>query len=146
LHLAADVGNAVDITLDLLAEAQHHLNAVGLGVPFHRGLHVLVERDDLIVALLAVMIVFCTIGGYGLMNAWQPLVSSTQAGLIYCAEPLLASFYAFFLPGWVSVWAGIDYPNERLGIALLWGGALITLANVLINFQPSPKTQKLEVT
>jgi len=97
-------------------------------------------------ALLVVMILFCTIGGYRLMNAWQPLVSATQAGLIYCAEPLLASLFAFFLPGWISVWAGIDYSNERLGTALLWGGALITLANVLINFQPQPKTQELEVT
>ena len=70
------------------------------------------------------------------MNAWQPKVSATQAGLMYCFEPIFASLYAFFLPAWLSVLAGITYANERLTLDLFIGGALITAANVLIQFEP----------
>lgn len=87
-------------------------------------------------ALLAVLVLGCTIGAYGLMNAWQPFVSATQAGLIYCAEPLFASICAFVLPAWISSWSGIRYPNETLGTALLIGGGLVTLANVLMQWTP----------
>lgn len=96
--------------------------------------------------LLAGLTVICTFGAYVLMNAWQPFVTATQAGLIYCAEPIFASLYAFFLPGWISRMAGLDYRNEEPGLALLWGGGLITCANVLIQLAPAPQagTEKLE--
>jgi drug/metabolite transporter (DMT)-like permease len=88
-------------------------------------------------AFLVILIFFCTLGGYGLMNAWQPYVTATQAGLIYCAEPVFASLFALFLPGLFSTWASIPYPNEQLGFKLLIGGGLITLANALIQLQPA---------
>jgi drug/metabolite transporter (DMT)-like permease len=94
------------------------------------------------VLLLAGLMVFSTLGAYVLMNVWQPFVTATQAGLIYCAEPIFASMYAFFLPGWISKWTGIDYPNEVAGLALLWGGGLITCANVLIHVDPGPFADK----
>jgi drug/metabolite transporter (DMT)-like permease len=65
--------------------------------------------------LLATLTVFSTFGAYVLMNAWQPFVTATQAGLIYCAEPIFASVYAFFLPGWISRWAGISIPMKKPG-------------------------------
>lgn len=82
--------------------------------------------------------VFCTLGAFLLMNRWQPLITTTEAGLIYCAEPLFASLMALFLPGLMSAWAGIDYPNESLTWHLLAGGGLITAANVLIQLRPPP--------
>ena len=93
-------------------------------------------------ALLAVLVLCCAFGGYGLMNAWQPFVSATQAGLIYCAEPVFASLYAFFLPAWFSSWSGIQYANEAAGPALLWGGGLITLANVLMQIVPAATAEE----
>ena len=87
---------------------------------------------------MVVLILFCTLGGYLLMNAWQPRVSTTQAGLIYCVEPVFASAAALVLPGWISRLAGVDYPNETLRSSLLLGGGLITLANVLIHAVPEP--------
>lgn len=89
-------------------------------------------------ALIGTMIVFSTLGGYGLMNRWQPLVSATQAGLIYCMEPVFASLFALFLPAWISSWSGIHYANETLGFNLLLGGGLITVANAMIQFRPAP--------
>lgn len=83
-------------------------------------------------AMVAVLVVFCTLGGFLLMNHWQPLVSATQAGLIYCAEPLFASLLTLFLPAWLSRMAGVDYANETLTASLLVGGVLITIANVII--------------
>jgi len=78
---------------------------------------------------------FSTLGAYLLMNAWQPLVSATEAGLIYCAEPLFASLVALVMPAWLSTLASIDYPNEILTSHLFLGGGLITLANVMVQFQ-----------
>jgi len=83
-----------------------------------------------------VLTVFCTIGAFSLMNAWQPKVSTTEAGLIYCVEPIFASVMALFLPTWLSLWAVIEYANETASWTLLVGGALITVANVLLQLRP----------
>jgi hypothetical protein len=40
--------------------------------------------------------------------------------------------FALFLPQLISMWAGIDYPNETVTWALFIGGGLITIANVLV--------------
>ncbi len=76
----------------------------------------------------------CTIGAFSLMNAWQPKIAATEAGLIYSVEPIFAALLAAFLPAWFSAWARIDYANERATAALLVGGGLITLANVLVQW------------
>ena len=85
-------------------------------------------------ALLAVLIGLCTVVGYTLMNRWQRHVTATEAGLIYCLEPLGASVLALFLPGWLSHWGGLAYGNEQLTWQLLVGGGLITGANVLMQW------------
>jgi drug/metabolite transporter (DMT)-like permease len=82
---------------------------------------------------------FCTLGAYTLMNMWQPKITATEAGLIYCVEPLFASVLALFLPAIFSAWGGFNYPNEHLTWHLLVGGGLITLANVLIQLKPPAK-------
>lgn len=81
---------------------------------------------------MAVLITVCTLVGYGIMNCWQRRVTATEAGLIYCIEPVCASALALFLPAWFSVWAGLHYANEQLTARLLVGGALVTAANLLL--------------
>ena len=81
---------------------------------------------------LGIIIVFCTLAAFILMNTWQRHVTATEAGLIYCAEPVFASLLALFLPGLFSSWAGIHYLNETITARLLIGGGLITAANVLL--------------
>jgi drug/metabolite transporter (DMT)-like permease len=83
--------------------------------------------------------VFCTLGAFILMNTWQPKITATEAGLIYCVEPVFTAMMALFLPALFSAWGGFDYPNERITWHLLVGGGLITLANVLIQLRPLPK-------
>ena len=90
---------------------------------------------------LAILVFFCTCGGYLLMNHWQRRVTATQAGLIYCLEPVFASAFALFLPAWFSTWAAMPYANERLSASLLVGGGLITAANVLIQLPSSAPRQ-----
>ena len=82
--------------------------------------------------LMAVIVLFCTLGAFVLMSRWQRHVTATEAGLIYCAEPLFASALALFLPGWFSLSTGLVYPNEHLTMRLFIGGALITAANGLL--------------
>jgi len=82
--------------------------------------------------LMAVIVLFCTLGAFVLMSRWQRHLSATEAGLVYCAEPLFVSVLALFLPGWFSHWTGLDYPDEHLSTRLLTGGGLITTANVLL--------------
>ncbi len=83
---------------------------------------------------------FCTLGAFTIMNKWQPKISATEAGLIYCFEPIFGSIMALFLPAIFSVWAGIHYANEPVTWHLLVGGGLITLANVFIQLKPPVKT------
>jgi drug/metabolite transporter (DMT)-like permease len=62
------------------------------------------------VGLTLTLAVVCTIGAFSIMNKWQPRITSTEAGLIYCIEPIFASVFALFLPAIFSAWAAIDYP------------------------------------
>jgi drug/metabolite transporter (DMT)-like permease len=77
------------------------------------------------------LVLFCTVLNFFIMNTWQRLVSATEAGLIYCLEPVIATVICSFLPGWISRLARIDYPNETLRWGLLVGGLLIVGATVL---------------
>ena len=88
----------------------------------------------------AALTVFCTVGAFTIMNTWQPRITATEAGLIYCLEPLFASCLALFLPALFARWAGFAYPNETLTANLLLGGGLITAANLLIQLKPLPRS------
>jgi len=89
-------------------------------------------RPSSALVFLGILTTFCTLGGYVLMNYWQPFLTATQAGLLYCLEPVFASLFALCLPAWYSALSGIHYGNEQLGWGFLLGAALITAANVLL--------------
>lgn len=84
--------------------------------------------------LLAGLVVLCTVLAFTLMNVWQPHLAPTHAGLIYCAEPVIASVCALVLPAGLARLGQVDYANETVTISLLIGGSLITLANGLAQF------------
>jgi drug/metabolite transporter (DMT)-like permease len=86
--------------------------------------------------LTIMLTVFCTLAAFLLMNTWQPKITATEAGLIYCIEPIFGSAMALVFPAWFSVWALVNYPNEQATWTLLLGGGLITLANVVIQLKP----------
>ncbi|MFO1499734.1 MAG: DMT family transporter [Verrucomicrobiota bacterium] len=88
-----------------------------------------------VVGLILVLVIFCTMVAFVLMNHWQPILPAAEAGLIYAAEPIFASLFALFLPGWLSAVAHVDYPNEKATSPLLLGGGLITAANVLVQIR-----------
>jgi drug/metabolite transporter (DMT)-like permease len=89
--------------------------------------------------LTLLLTLFCTLGAFSLMIKWQPKVSATEAGLIYCVEPVFTAVMALFLPALFSAWGGFAYPNEQVTWHLLLGGGLITVANALILFKPLAK-------
>jgi hypothetical protein len=74
----------------------------------------------------------CTLGAFNLSNHWQKAVTSTEAGLIYTAEPVFASVFALFLPSLIAQWTRLDYKNERLSTSLMIGGGLIVAANLVM--------------
>jgi drug/metabolite transporter (DMT)-like permease len=86
--------------------------------------------------LTLILTVFCTLAAFLLMNHWQPKITATEAGLIYCVEPIFGSVMALFFPAIFSVWAGVNYANESATWTLLVGGGLITLANVVLQLKP----------
>ncbi|HSY53992.1 MAG TPA: hypothetical protein VK785_06065 [Opitutaceae bacterium] len=88
------------------------------------------------VGFTLVLTLFSTLGAFLIMNACQPKITATEAGLIYCGEPVFASLMALFLPAWFSAWGGFSYPNETAGVNLMLGGGLITAANILIQLKP----------
>lgn len=100
------------------------------------GALVTVARAPAWLEFTLLLTVVCTLITFTAMNAWQPRITPTEAGLIYCIEPVSAAGFALFLPAIFSVWAGIDYANERLTWHLFAGGALVTAANILIVLRP----------
>ena len=82
--------------------------------------------------LTVALVLLCTVFNFLIMNAWQRHVSATEAGLIYCIEPVIATSLSAFLPGWISRLAGITYSNETLTWSLLVGGLFIVGATVLV--------------
>lgn len=86
---------------------------------------------------LALLVGPCTLGSFLWMNRWQPFVSATTAGLIYCLEPVFASLFALVLPGLLSLSMGIRYANETVTLPMLLGGGLILLANVFMQWPAS---------
>lgn len=88
-----------------------------------------------------ILTVLCTIAAFLLMNRFQPAITATEAGLIYCTEPIFTSALALFLPALLASWGGFDYPNETLTWRLLLGGGLITAANLLLQFRPPVRAE-----
>jgi len=89
------------------------------------------------IGLILFLTLGCSVAAYSIMNEWQPHVPATEAGLIYCCEPMFTAIFALFLPGWLARWTGVDYPNEHLNHRLLLGGGLITGANFLMLLRKS---------
>jgi len=88
-----------------------------------------------LIGLTLAMVLLCTVINYWIMNAWQRCVSATEAGLIYCLEPAIATLFSAFVPGWISHLTGVSYPNEVLSWSLAVGGALIFSATILVATQ-----------
>ena len=93
-----------------------------------------------ILGFLLALTLFCTLATFTLMNHWQKYLEATEAGLIYCVEPVSASLCALFLPAWLGTLASVSYPNESPTLRLLLGGLLITAANVCIQLKPRAVT------
>ena len=93
-------------------------------------------------SFMAILVVFCTLLAYNMMNQWQRFVTATEAGLIYCIEPVLASVVSLFLPAFFSRWVHIHYANELMTVRLFIGGGLILGANLLLQspWLNGPKT------
>lgn len=90
---------------------------------------------DVLLLVLALTL-FSTVGAYGLMIGFQRGVTATEAGLIYCAEPVFTAIYVLFLPAWLASLTGNSYPNETWTTAMIGGGLLITVANILVQLGP----------
>ncbi len=80
---------------------------------------------------LAVLAFFCSLVSFGMMNRFQPEVSASQAAVIYSLEPVCASTWALFIPGWLSLTTGMVHANEEITWSLLFGGLMILAANVI---------------
>ncbi|MDI1336949.1 MAG: DMT family transporter [Lacunisphaera sp.] len=127
---------ALPVTLAMFVTEAVIFSAMALGTAPHPA-DVLVPWASGPWLLFTVMLtVFCTLGAFILMNTWQPKITATEAGLIYCVEPVFTAIMALFLPAIFSAWGHVDYPNEQVTWHLLAGGGLITAANVLLQLKP----------
>ena len=102
---------------------------------------VLFARPE-ITAMFASLTLVCSIAAFLLMNRWQPHVDATSAGIVYCAEPLFATAMALFLPTPLGRWLGVEYANEAFTAHLLFGGGLITAANIFISLKPADSSRR----
>jgi len=96
--------------------------------------------------IMGAIVLFCTVFAYTAMNRWQPHVTATEGGLIYCLEPVFTTLYALFLPALLAAWTGVAYANDALTPAIIVGGGLITAANILLQLPQRRKKHDLENT
>ena len=82
--------------------------------------------------LIAILVIFCTLLAFNLMNRCQKYIPASEAALIYTLEPVSTSLFATFLPICLSALVGVEYDNERLSMSLLIGGGLILFANLVM--------------
>lgn len=85
--------------------------------------------------LTLLLVFFCTLLAFNLMNHCQPAITSTEAGIVYTTEPLFTAVFALFLPAQLSGLAHIDYANEQFSLTVVSGGGLILLANLLLQIR-----------
>ena len=88
------------------------------------------------IALLVVLAVVSTGFGMLMMFRYQRFIGATAAAIIYCTEPIFTAIFAFVLPGLLSVFLSIAYPNETCTRALVIGGGLIIAANIAMQWRP----------
>jgi drug/metabolite transporter (DMT)-like permease len=82
--------------------------------------------------LVVVLALFCSVFAFLGMNRFQPAINAIQASVIYSSEPVFASLWALVIPGTLaSIDLSYGYANETLSAPLLFGGALILVANVV---------------
>lgn len=81
---------------------------------------------------ISILVVLCSLISFSLANRWQPEVPATEAGLLYSTEPVFTAFVSLFLPGILSSFSGVQYPNEKITFNLILGGGLILTANILL--------------
>lgn len=91
--------------------------------------------------LMAVLIGPCTLMAFLWMNRWQRHVSATEAGLIYCLEPVFATGFAFVLPTLLARYTGVTYANESPTFTMIIGGGLVLAANLFMQW-PAPRGAK----
>ncbi len=131
---------ALPVTLAMFATQAGLFTVMALATAPHAADVVVPWTSGSWLVFTGLLTLFCTLGAFTIMNQWQPKITATEAGLIYCVEPVFASIMALCLPAIFSRWAGLGYPNERLTWHLLLGGGLITLANALLQLKPIPRT------
>ena len=62
--------------------------------------------------------------------------------LFRSAEPVFATLLALFLPVPLGRWLGVEYANESFTAHLLFGGGLITAANIFISLKPADSSRR----
>lgn len=120
----------VTLVMFLLLTIANSLGYVGTGGTAPLAMQLF--GTPVLTGLLLTLVLFCTVVNFFIMNAWQRCVSATEAGLIYCIEPVIATILSSFLPGFISYLAGITYLNETLSWSLFVGGTLIVGATILV--------------
>lgn len=91
-------------------------------------------------ACLLALTLVSTLAGMLLMFMFQRGVGAVAAGIVYSTEPVFACLFAFVMPGVISAWAGIAYPNEALSQSLLVGGGLVLAANLVVQLKPPERS------
>lgn len=93
------------------------------------------------VGVLLFLGVFCSLFSFLGMNTFQPYVTAVQASIIYGLEPVFASSWALFVPGWIAALTGLIAENEHWTWSLVVGGAVILLANIIALWPVKERTR-----
>lgn len=86
----------------------------------------------MLIFFIGILVIFCSLLPYALMNFWQPKISGTEATFIYSLEALFTIGFNFI---WIPIlfeWGGYKLDLEIPSLRFSIGALLLILANVFL--------------
>ena len=94
------------------------------------------------IALLAVVIFFCSLLTFGLMNQWQAKISATEATFIYSLEAVFALCFNFLWIPLLVFW-GYSLSTDRPGLSFSLGALMLIAANFFLFYEALRKPLRI---
>lgn len=93
-------------------------------------------------ALLAIVVFFCSLLTFGLMNLWQAKISATEASFIYSLEAVFALCFNFLWIPLLVFW-GYTLSLEKPGLSFSLGALMLIAANFFLFYEALRKPLRI---
>jgi drug/metabolite transporter (DMT)-like permease len=96
-----------------------------------------------LISFMSVLVVFCSLMSFGLMNMWQPKISGTEATFIYSLEAVFAVFFNFLWIPLLLMFGKFSLELQIPSLEFSIGALLLVLANIFLFAEAKRLSKKL---